>query len=134
MSCGHFFVISFALGLVLAAPAAPSVRSCQQPDPSQQADHPDQDRPQQGSGPARLRDKDQPERDPDGIERIYDRDRRDYHRWDNAEDRAYRLFWQEHHRAYREYSSLNRREQSHYWKWRHAHAELGRASADSEAE
>ena len=64
--------------------------------------------------------KDGLERDGDGVERIYDRDRRDYHRWDEAEEGAYRSFWEEHHRAYRPYSSLNRREQSHYWKWRHA--------------
>lgn len=59
----------------------------------------------------------------DAVERqlIYDRDRKDYHRWNENEDRAYRQYWQGRHRAYREYARLNRREQSHYWSWRHSH-------------
>jgi hypothetical protein len=43
-------------------------------------------------------------------QRIYDRDRRDYHEWNNTEDRAYRRYWQGRHRAYREFSRLNARE------------------------
>ena len=70
-------------------------------------------------------------RDADGVERVYDRDRRDYHRWDNAEDQAYRCFWQEHHRVYRAYPLLNRREQGHYWKWRHAQSEASGSSSGS---
>jgi hypothetical protein len=53
--------------------------------------------------------------------RIYDRDRRDYHNWDDREDRAYRQYLAERRENYREYSRLNRREQNDYWNWRHIH-------------
>jgi hypothetical protein len=61
-------------------------------------------------------------------ERIFDRDRRDYHYWNDSEDRAYRRYWQARHRAYREYSRLNAREQSHYWSWRHSHPDHDRGN------
>lgn len=61
-------------------------------------------------------------------ERIYDRDRKDYHDWNESEDRAYRRYWQSRHRAYRDYSRLNAREQSHYWSWRHSHPDRDRGN------
>jgi hypothetical protein len=53
--------------------------------------------------------------------RIYDEPRRDYHRWDSREERAYRAFLAERHREYREFKRLERREQEDYWVWRHDH-------------
>lgn len=53
--------------------------------------------------------------------RIYDRDHRDYHNWDDHEDRAYRRYLSEHRREYIEYNSQNNRDQRNYWKWRHNH-------------
>lgn len=55
--------------------------------------------------------------------RIYDPHRRDYHRWDDREARAYRAYWAERHREaeYREYARLRRQEQRDYWVWRHNH-------------
>jgi hypothetical protein len=35
--------------------------------------------------------------------RYYDRDNRDYHTWNNQEDRAYRVYLGEQHRDYREF-------------------------------
>ena len=61
-------------------------------------------------------------------ERIFDRDRRDYHYWNESEDRAYRRYWKARHRAYRDYSRLNAREQSHYWSWRHNHPDHDRGN------
>lgn len=61
-------------------------------------------------------------------ERIFDRERRDYHYWSDSEDRAYRRYWRARHRAYREYSRLNAREQSHYWSWRHSHPDHDRGN------
>ena len=61
-------------------------------------------------------------------ERIFDRDRRDYHYWNDSEDRAYRRYWQARHRVYRDYSRLNAREQSHYWSWRHSHPDHDRGN------
>ena len=53
--------------------------------------------------------------------RVYDRDHRDYHNWNDHEDRAYRGYLTERHRTYREYNRQHAREQRHYWKWRHEH-------------
>ena len=53
--------------------------------------------------------------------RYYDRDRRDYHEWNDREDHSYRVYLGERHRPYREFHRVNRREQNHYWQWRHNH-------------
>ena len=53
--------------------------------------------------------------------RVYDRNHRDYHNWDDHEDRTYRQYLGEQHKTYREYDRQNNREQKHYWNWRHSH-------------
>jgi len=53
--------------------------------------------------------------------RVYDRDHRDYHNWDDREDRAYRRYYVVQHRSYRAYDRQNARAQRNYWKWRHHH-------------
>lgn len=53
--------------------------------------------------------------------RVYDRDHRDYHNWDDREDHAYRRYLGERHREYVEYNHQNRKEQRNYWNWRHSH-------------
>jgi hypothetical protein len=53
--------------------------------------------------------------------RIYDRDHRDYHSWDDHEDRAYRRYLAAEHRTYRGYHRQHHRVQRHYWNWRHSH-------------
>jgi len=53
--------------------------------------------------------------------RVFDRDHRDYHNWDDREDRAYRRYLVEQHRSYREYNRQHDRVQRHYWNWRHSH-------------
>jgi hypothetical protein len=55
--------------------------------------------------------------------RVYDRDHKDYHNWDDHENRAWGQFLVENHRPVHEYKRANRREQSEYWNWRHAHPE-----------
>jgi hypothetical protein len=56
--------------------------------------------------------------------RYYDRDHKDYHVWNNDEDRAYR-HWvtEERHQPYREWKRANRRQQQEYWRWRHEHSD-----------
>jgi hypothetical protein len=44
--------------------------------------------------------------------RIYDRDHRDYHDWDNGEDRAYRRYLAAQHWRYREYHRRSTTERS----------------------
>jgi Ni/Co efflux regulator RcnB len=53
--------------------------------------------------------------------RVYDRDHKDYHHWDDREDHAYRSYLTEKHKTYREYNKQNARMQRDYWKWRHEH-------------
>jgi hypothetical protein len=53
--------------------------------------------------------------------RVYDRDHRDYHNWDDHEDRAYRRYLTVQHRSYRQYHRQHYRVQKHYWNWRHSH-------------
>jgi hypothetical protein len=53
--------------------------------------------------------------------RYYDRNHRDYHEWNDREDRSYRVYLGERHRDYREFRLTTRREQSNYWNWRHSH-------------
>jgi hypothetical protein len=53
--------------------------------------------------------------------RVYDRDHRDYHNWDDREDRAYRGYVDRRHDRYVTYEHRNQRYQRNYWKWRHNH-------------
>jgi hypothetical protein len=52
---------------------------------------------------------------------VYDRDHKDYHKWDDHENEAWRRFLNENHRKEHEFAKANRKEQSDYWNWRHAH-------------
>jgi len=53
--------------------------------------------------------------------RVYDRNHKDYHNWDDNENRAWGAYLTENHRKSHEYSRSNKREQSDYWNWRHSH-------------
>lgn len=53
--------------------------------------------------------------------RIYDRSHKDYHNWDDHEDRAYRGYLTEQHRTYHAYAKQNHKTQDQYWNWRHSH-------------
>ena len=54
--------------------------------------------------------------------RYYDRDHKDYHEWNEAEERAYRHWLtEERHREYHDWKHANARERRDYWRWRHDH-------------
>ena len=53
--------------------------------------------------------------------RVYDRDHKDYHTWDDKENRAYGQFRSENHKSSPEFSKASRKQQSQYWNWRHSH-------------
>jgi hypothetical protein len=56
------------------------------------------------------------------AKRYYDAQRRDYHEWNEHENRAYRRWAEERHeREVREFNRLNRQQQRDYWRWRHQH-------------
>jgi hypothetical protein len=53
--------------------------------------------------------------------RVYDRNHKDYHNWDDHENQQWGIFLSNNHRDAHEYSKANRKEQSEYWNWRHSH-------------
>ena len=55
--------------------------------------------------------------------RVYDPYYSDYHHWDHRETVYYQQWIVENHRDHHEYAKSNRKEQSQYWNWRHAHSD-----------
>jgi hypothetical protein len=53
--------------------------------------------------------------------RYYDKTRKDYHEWNENEDRNYKLFLNERHAPIHDWKKAKSREQQEYWKWRHEH-------------
>lgn len=53
--------------------------------------------------------------------RYYDRHYRDYHEWNDGEDRSYRVYLKERHRNYYTFNRTSRERQNAYWRWRHRH-------------
>ncbi len=54
--------------------------------------------------------------------RYYDSYKRDYHEWNEQEERAYRHWLQEERRrSYHPWARGRRNEQREYWRWRHEH-------------
>lgn len=53
--------------------------------------------------------------------RYYDKQGRDYHVYNNQEDRAYRVYLGEQHQDYREFRRVKPPQQQQYFKWRHEH-------------
>ena len=53
--------------------------------------------------------------------RVYDRDHKDYHNWDDRENQAWGTYQSDHHIKSHEFSKANKKDQSQYWNWRHAH-------------
>jgi hypothetical protein len=58
--------------------------------------------------------------------RVYDRDHKDYHNWDDHENQQWGVFLSENHRKSHEFSKAKKREQSEYWNWRHSHPDKDR--------
>jgi hypothetical protein len=53
--------------------------------------------------------------------RVYDKDHKDYHNWDDKENKAWGQYQTENHQKSYEFSKANQKQQSQYWNWRHAH-------------
>src|ERR1700686_5052542 len=51
--------------------------------------------------------------------RYYDKSAKDYHTWDNNEDRAYRTYLGQQHRDYRDFNKNKSSQQQQYFNWRH---------------
>jgi hypothetical protein len=57
--------------------------------------------------------------------RIYDKDHKDYHEWNDNENRAWQHYLSENHHKSYEFSKANEKQQSQYWNWRHSHPDKG---------
>ena len=57
------------------------------------------------------------------VQRYYDPVNRDYHEWNDQEQRAYGEYQSEHHRKDEDFRKASKRDQKAYWKWRHEHHE-----------
>jgi hypothetical protein len=53
--------------------------------------------------------------------RVYDSSHKDYHNWDDRENRAWGIFLTDNHRKSHEFSRASKKEQGQYWNWRHQH-------------
>jgi hypothetical protein len=53
--------------------------------------------------------------------RVYDRDHKDYHNWDNHENNTWGVYLTDNHKKPHEFSKASKKEQSNYWNWRHSH-------------
>jgi hypothetical protein len=53
--------------------------------------------------------------------RVYDRDHKDYHNWDDNETRVYEGYRHDHAGLSVTFGKNNRKQQSDYWNWRHEH-------------
>jgi hypothetical protein len=53
--------------------------------------------------------------------RVYDREHKDYHQWDDHENAAWHRYMAEKHIQEHEWAKANRKEQADYWNWRHSH-------------
>jgi hypothetical protein len=100
----RYFISSFFLTAALAAPAAISAAR-QQDNERQQENHRD---------------------DKDRDNRVYDHSHKDYHNWDDNEDRSYRQYLGDRHKDYRPFSETKPKEQTAYWNWRHSHPDNDR--------
>jgi hypothetical protein len=61
------------------------------------------------------------DRDNHREKRYYDKKGRDYHTWNDHEDRAYRIYLGEQHRDYREFGTIDSGQRNEYFRWRHEH-------------
>ncbi len=53
--------------------------------------------------------------------KIYDRDHKDYHVWDDREGHAYAQYRVEHPKVVVDFNKSSKKQQRDYWTWRHAH-------------
>jgi hypothetical protein len=53
--------------------------------------------------------------------RVYDPGARQYHNWDDNENKAWGAYLVQNHRKPHDYATGSHREQSNYWKWRSSH-------------
>ena len=53
----------------------------------------------------------------------YDKHHKDYHQWNDHEDRAWHMYWEQRHRPYVDWAAANESQRQAYWDWRHNHSD-----------
>ena len=51
----------------------------------------------------------------------YDAHHRDWHQWNESEDKEWRTYLDSQHRQYVPFTQADERDQDRYWNWRHKH-------------
>lgn len=59
----------------------------------------------------------------DHDQRYYDKHHKDYHTWNDNEDKAYHIYWEQQHRTYVDWNHASARQRQAYWDWRHEHSD-----------
>ncbi len=78
------------------------------------------------AAPMRADDDHEERREKVEARRYYDRHARDWHSWDDNEQRHYQRYIQENRRDNREFNRLRRNQQDQYFRWRHEHSDDNR--------
>jgi len=60
----------------------------------------------------------------DHDNRYYDKHHKDYHQWDDREDKAWHMYWEQRHRTYVDWSRASESQRQAYWDWRHRHSDV----------
>lgn len=110
MKAGFRHLSFVALTAALLAPAAITTRAAAQDDKGQEKRQEDN------------------QRNDKNHTRVYDRTHKDYHDWNENEDRSYRQYvgqnqqdLGQNQQDFRDYNKLNPDQQDQYWNWRHSH-------------
>jgi hypothetical protein len=64
--------------------------------------------------------------------RVYDKNHKDYHNWDDNENRAWGVYLTENHKNHHDYARASKKEQGRYWDWRHSHPDEDRDHRDND--
>lgn len=59
----------------------------------------------------------------DNRHHVYDKHHKDYHDFDEHEDRAWRIYLQQRHHNFVDWDRASERERQDYWGWRHNHSD-----------
>lgn len=72
---------------------------------------------------APVQDRDDHDRDDRAHHRYYDPEHRDYHEWNNTEQRYWRDYWVYEHHPYIDWDRASDEQRRAYWHWRHEREE-----------
>ena len=59
----------------------------------------------------------------DNRHHVYDRRHKDYHDFDDREERGWQTYWQQRHHPAVDWDRASDRQRQAYWNWRHTHSD-----------